>query len=195
MKRIAAIPTTGDPSLLTESVARATRSRSVRIQSRLFYPYYFFQYRLRGKRLFAKVHSRIGCTVDLISGREALADTPFEPRPETVSREWILEAAITEARAREQARSYVCAAVSMKMKWFRSVELRQERSFLYYRPFWLVACEERDKDPVWIIVDGVSGRFHPLPLEENPRAGEMISQAIPFNGGGGCSGKQTGKGG
>lgn len=164
--------------MLTQSIARITRFRSVRIQNRLYYPYYFFQYRLRGKRLFTKVHFRVGCTVDLISGKEALVDTPFDPRPETVPRKTVLEAAMTAEGARERAQSYVCAFVSMKMKLLGSVELLQERGFMYYHPFWLVSCKDPDKVSVWIIVDGVSGRLHPLPFEEKPCELFTASQEI-----------------
>lgn len=167
MQNIVSIRTSWDAPSLADHISRITKARSVQIRNRFYYPYYFVQYRLRGKMLFMRVNKRVGCTVDLVSGREALVDAPLEPCRETVPRDSVLEGNLTELNARERAKSYVYYAVSMKIKLLGSVELIQERELLYHRPFWLVTCEWPDEEPISIIVDGVSGRFHPLPDRES----------------------------
>ncbi|PTX64589.1 hypothetical protein C8P63_10283 [Melghirimyces profundicolus] len=164
MTDLSIVPSDWDEPSMMEKISRQTRARSVRVRDFVYYPYLYLQYRLeRNTRLFPK-KGRVGCTVDLVSGKEAVVDTVPVIQTRTVPTEKIIGETLSPKTARKQAEAYIYSSVSVGLKWMGTLKLIQEEERVCHRPFWIMTCEWERGDPATVIVDAVSGRYHPLSL-------------------------------
>ncbi|WP_010531944.1 hypothetical protein [Lentibacillus jeotgali] len=126
----------------------------------IYYPYYFFVYNVKAKRLFLPMNEKVGCAVDAISGSGSLVD--YNPNFEVVE--------ISEKQRLHQyqeledclpiSESFIFQSLSLKMRMFSFSHVQVEKRQLFYRPYWVVYNTKGNGQD--FIVDGVTGQYHPL---------------------------------
>ncbi|MBM7715197.1 hypothetical protein JOC94_002184 [Bacillus thermophilus] len=104
----------------------------------------------------------IGSTVDGISGVAALADKAPTFQIKTVSAERLLPSTIQKHRAVQIAEDYIFRTLSTKIKVLLTPKVTLQKQLLFYRPYWIVDAKQIGKDDFRLMVDGVSGKYHPL---------------------------------
>ncbi|ALX50184.1 hypothetical protein [Lentibacillus amyloliquefaciens] len=126
----------------------------------VYYPYYFFIYNVKAKRLFLPLDEKVGCAVDAINGNGSLVDS--NPKWEMV--EILDEQRIHESQALEDcltiSESFVYRSLSLKMRMLSVSHVKVEQQQLFYRPYWVVYNSNKTGQD--FIVDGVTGQYHPL---------------------------------
>ncbi|MBP1970051.1 hypothetical protein J2Z83_002167 [Virgibacillus natechei] len=126
----------------------------------IYYPYYFFVYNVKAKRLFLPMDEKVGCAVDAISGSGSLVD--FNPKLEEA--EILGEQRMQKHQTLEDclpiSESFVFRSLSLKMRMISFSHVQVEKQQLFYRPFWVVY--NKNGDGQGFIVDGVTGQYHPL---------------------------------
>ncbi|MDA8352936.1 MAG: hypothetical protein M0Z65_07050 [Firmicutes bacterium] len=162
MKEGSIIATDWDEPAMVDWIAQKTRARSVYVQNQVYYPYLYIQYRLQQTGGLFRKKGRIACTVDLVSGKEAIADTMPVMESRWVPVEKMIQEGVQREEARKRAEAYVYASLSVGLKWLGTPTLILEEEEICYRPFWVMSCEWERADPAKIVVDAVSGRYHPL---------------------------------
>ncbi|MBS4190286.1 hypothetical protein KHA94_08725 [Bacillus sp. FJAT-49705] len=137
------------------------RKANVYVRQLLFYPYYFFEFELSAKSLL-KLSGKIACTIDGISGKEAIID--MKPAFSTCFNETAdkLSVQVEEMEARKIAERFVFQTISQKTKFISIPSLKISDCSLFYRPFWLAEYILKEKGKQQLIVDAISGSYHPL---------------------------------
>ncbi|WP_340084913.1 hypothetical protein MHB50_04505 [Siminovitchia sp. FSL H7-0308] len=128
----------------------------------LYYPYLFFEHSFARKNPLSPLKGIIGSTVDGISGVAALADKAPTFQIKTVSAERLLPSTIQKHRAVQIAEDYIFRTLSTKIKVLLTPKVTLQKQLLFYRPYWIVDAKQIGKDDFRLMVDGVSGKYHPL---------------------------------
>jgi len=137
------------------------RRANVHMNGIIFYPYYFFEYEISAKSLL-KLQGRIACTVDAISGQGAIVDVQPEFSTYPIEGEEMLPITIIEIEAEQLAKRFISQTVSQKAKFVTIPRLHIISSSLFYRPFWLAKYTKQGRGQEQLIVDAISGSYHPL---------------------------------
>lgn len=148
-------------SEVSQGLRQYDRKAHVHIQKLLYYPYYFFEFDISAKSLL-KLNGKIACTIDGMSGQEAIIDrkpTFSSRRQEEYDK---LPVGIDERVARQIAERFVFQTISQKTKFITIPSLTVSESSLFYRPFWLAEYSLNEKGRQQLIVDAISGSYHPL---------------------------------
>lgn len=131
------------------------------VRTLIYYPYYLFEYELDIKSLL-KLKGKTACTIDALSGHGALIDV----QPEFLNRQIDIEQApviqFNEDEAREEAGKFIFENAISKAKFVTVPRIQLLTSTLFYRPFWLVEYKLETYEPNSLIVDAISGSYHPL---------------------------------
>lgn len=152
-----------EASAILESAAPV----SAGVERRLFYPFHWFLLRCSTRTLLGRSAVRVSCLVDGRTGLCATTD-PFELVELRISGNDVLDTKLPELDGRRVAERYVAYIVRGRRKALVRPELELLDGALVYKPFWVVCCTEGGATPFHVLVDGVTGRFHPLPVP--PRA-------------------------
>lgn len=136
------------------------KQAELQISQLLYYPYYFFEYEL-SIRSFLKLKGRTACTIDGISGHGALIDRQPEFSYRGIEPEQI-PIEIGEEEARKAAEKFIFENASSKAKFVTTPKIKMVRSTLFYRPFWLADYGREEHGQHQLIVDAISGSYHPL---------------------------------
>ncbi|EGQ21766.1 hypothetical protein HMPREF9372_3126 [Sporosarcina newyorkensis 2681] len=131
-----------------------------RIQDVIYYPYYFFEYQVSAKSLL-KFRGKTGCTVDALGGRGAMVDIQPVFSERQIEDGQVPNLVINEKLAAEIAEKFVFHNASSKAKFITMPKIIEVQRTLFYRPFWLAEFELEEKQGR-LIVDAVSGSYHPL---------------------------------
>ena len=133
----------------------------VHVHQLIFYPYYFFEFEMKAKSLL-KLNGKIACTVDGISGQGAIVDTKpnFSSRP--IEKRKKLPVQVGEYEARNIAERFIFQTISQKTKFITIPSLQVLEHSMFYRPFWLAEYSLKEKGKQQLIVDAISGSYHPL---------------------------------
>lgn len=126
----------------------------------VYYPYFFFEYMIEKTRFSNK--EKAGCTIDSLNGLGALTDTWPNCREEQVKIEQsIIPAKLNDEEARHTSEKFLSDTILRKRKVLSMPRLRLTGQVNFYRPYWVVECESRES-LFTLVVDAVSGRYHPL---------------------------------
>lgn len=132
-----------------------------RIQDVIYYPYYFFEFQVSAKSLL-KFRGKAACTVDGLGGRGAMVDIQPVFYQRQIAPEQAPPLIINEKEAAGIAEKFVFENASTKAKFVTMPKISEIHRTLFYRPFWLAEFEMADNSPGHLIVDAVSGSYHPL---------------------------------
>jgi hypothetical protein len=136
------------------------------VQTKIYYPYFWFYFRCSVKILKWEHPMRVSCLVDRIN-KEASTSSLFEREEVEVDTENILESSLEREEAYKMAQTYVVHASIHKMRsiLFPKQQLMEEAAV--YKPFWLVKCSHPRKGHFRVIVDGGTGKLQILKSEED----------------------------
>ncbi|QUW20865.1 hypothetical protein JSQ81_13695 [Sporosarcina sp. Marseille-Q4063] len=137
------------------------KKSEVRISNLIFYPYYFFEYEVNAKSLL-RFKGKVGCTIDALEGRGAIVDVQPEFLQRKIEMEIVPEVQVCEEKAREIADKFVFENASSKAKFITIPEIKLLSCTLFYRPFWLAKYDQEEQGQHQLIVDAISGSYHPL---------------------------------
>ncbi|MDM8100225.1 hypothetical protein [Oceanobacillus oncorhynchi] len=126
----------------------------------VYYPYYYFCYNVKAKRLFLPLNEKVGCAIDSISGKGSLIDYKPKWKAIEISKEQQMPEKYSLKDCTSISESFIYRSLSLKMRMISFPELKREQQQRFYRPYWVV-WNERDGSSDFI-VDGVSGQFHPM---------------------------------
>ncbi|PID22035.1 hypothetical protein CSV61_07415 [Sporosarcina sp. P3] len=131
------------------------------VQDMIYYPYYFFEYQVSAKSLL-KFKGKAACTIDGLGGRGAIVDVrpSFSRKKEEVG--LFPELVIAEEEAIDAAKRFIFDHASSKAKFVTMPKITEVQRTLFYRPFWLTDYKLDNKKSGQLIVDAISGSYHPL---------------------------------
>ncbi|PIC91008.1 hypothetical protein CSV71_02845 [Sporosarcina sp. P21c] len=131
------------------------------IQDIIYYPYYFFEYQVSAKSLL-KFNGKAACTIDGLGGRGAMVDVrpSFSRKKVEVGR--FPELVIGEEEAIVMAERFIFDNASSKAKFITMPKITEVQRNLFYRPFWITDFKLDNKKSGQLIVDAISGSYHPL---------------------------------
>lgn len=132
------------------------------VQRHIYYPYLFFEYMLKRKSFFHPLEGNIGCTVDGVNKIGALLDTFPRLEKKTVSRQAVIECKMELTDAKPIAESFLLNHIVNKKKILSVPKLQLTKQLLFYRPYWIVEGRRKTSRPFLLMVDAVSGKYHPL---------------------------------
>lgn len=137
------------------------REARIQINNLIFYPYYFFEYEVNAKSLL-RFKGKVGCTVDALAGRGAIVDVQPEFLQRQIGTEYVPSVVISVDEARRVADRFVFDNASSKAKFVTVPKIQVLSSVLFYRPFWLAEYSQDKHGQHQLIVDAISGGYHPL---------------------------------
>ncbi|MFC0558418.1 hypothetical protein [Halalkalibacter alkalisediminis] len=131
------------------------------LEGLVYYPYYLFEFKMNAKGLM-RLKGNIGCTVDSISGRGAMIDQkPSLYRGEIPEKDGLRPSLTVEA-AYDKANEYLFHTASLKLKFVSMPQVQLVNQALFYRPFWIVTPSHKEEGYPNLMVDGISGTYHPI---------------------------------
>lgn len=149
------------PERQVKRLMKGLEKRSmIKIENLVYYPYYFFEFDVSVKTVVG-LKGKTACTVDALDGKCALVDVFPQLIQYEIETDFQLEIVITENEARKTAKYFISENISKKVKFLKVPEIKFSSETLYYRPFWLISLTKY-KEQSLIIVDAISGNYHPL---------------------------------
>ncbi|WP_138419614.1 hypothetical protein [Aquibacillus sediminis] len=139
-----------------EILSRLDPNHSYSVDKKVYYPYQFIAYHMKIKTLLLK-EGNLGCTIDLISNRESMIDDKPTFVKKTIDDSELLHPVYSAIKAEETAMQFFRRHVSKKYKFLTIPTYTLTDSERFYRPYWVVSSPNSR-----FIVDGVSGKYHPL---------------------------------
>lgn len=132
-----------------------------RTEASLFYPYFWFLFRVSTRTLFGESGLEVSCLIDARTRVGATADA-FELEHVGVPAGDVIEARLHEAEANRLARRYVAYVVRNKRKALAAPKFDVLEHSLVFKHFWIVKCTNGSKPAFRVMVDGITGAFHVL---------------------------------
>lgn len=128
----------------------------------IYYPYYYFIYNVKAKRVFMPMKEKIGCAVDAVSGKGLLVD--YKPVLErlTIPDRQLLKQTQSFDDCLAISESFLYRSVSLKLRIISVKNVQMEQGKLFYRPYWIVFQKNEEDNDSSFIVDAVTGQYHPL---------------------------------
>lgn len=132
------------------------------VQRHVYYPYLFFEYMLNRKGFFHPLEGNIGCTVDGVNKIGALSDTFPRLEKKTVPRQAVIENTLELSDAKPIAENFLLNHIIHKKKILSIPKLHLTKQMVFYRPYWIVEGKSKASERFLLMVDAVSGKYHPL---------------------------------
>lgn len=138
---------------------------SPQIQKKIFYPYYWVHFEYEVKTILGKRKIQAYTLVDMLENQAATADH-FEPVTVDTEEENILTPHIDPAQALKTARTYLVHSAIHTMKALLFPRSTVISEVHLHKPFWIVRCDNRQGERFRVIVDGLTGKFQILNIED-----------------------------
>lgn len=137
--------------------------KSFRVNQLVFYPYYYFEYKLTRKSLFHPNGGVIGCAVDGVNGTGAIANTFPRLQSQEIQTQTMITEELNLSDAKTTAKKFVYDSISYKMKVFSAPPVNLTKEEKFYRPYWIIEGGDRySQNKFMLTVDAVTGKYHPL---------------------------------
>jgi len=138
------------------------KNTEIEISKLIFYPYYFLEYEISVGGLL-KLKGKTACTIDALSGYGALIDMTPEFSKHSIQSNQLPSIEINEEEAVRMAGNFIFQNASSKGKFITTPKIKELGVTQFYRPFWLAKYAHRiEEESQQLIVDAVSGSYHPL---------------------------------
>ncbi|WP_408008385.1 hypothetical protein ACJROX_27635 [Pseudalkalibacillus sp. A8] len=131
------------------------------IDKLIYYPYHFFKYKMKAKGLL-KLDGYLGCTIDSISGQGAIIDHTPLFMEENLHDQPCLPSTLSLQDAKIMAEDFLNHSASLKLKFFSIPKMQLEQHERFFRPYWIIVNQKNNEKYPSIMIDGVSGKYHPL---------------------------------
>ncbi len=138
---------------------------SPQIQKKIYYPYYWVHFEYEVKTILGRRQIQAYCLVDMLENQASTADR-FEPVEALAEEENILIPNIKNEEALKTAQTYLVHSAIHTMKallYPRSTVISQVH---LHKPFWIVRCDNQQGERFRVIVDGLTGKFQILNIED-----------------------------
>jgi hypothetical protein len=142
-------------------IAALSRGWTPRTEASLFYPYFWFLFRVSTRTVFGESGLKLSCLIDARTQVGATADA-FELEQVGVPADDVIEPRFNEAEANRLAQRYVAYVVRNKRKALVAPKFEILEHSLVFKPFWVVKCTNGTKPAFRVMVDGITGAFHVL---------------------------------
>ncbi|MBA4536311.1 hypothetical protein H1Z61_03935 [Bacillus aquiflavi] len=127
----------------------------------VYYPYSLFQYAIKTRRIF-KAEGKVGCTIELISGRGSIIQNDPSLISMTVNKNSKkLLSKLSQQEAAKLAKQFINDMLMLKLKFLTTPTIQLVKNKLFYRPYWIVT-EKTGAHHHRLIVDAISLAYHPL---------------------------------
>jgi hypothetical protein len=150
-----------EPEKISNHLKNLDAKANYQLDKLVYYPYYFFKYKTKAKGLL-KMDGYLGCTIDSISTRGAVIDHSPSFVEENIQANECLPYTLTPQDAKKAAEEYLHHTASLKLKFFSMPKMLLEQQELFFRPYWIMADQKNRRNYPPIIIDAVSGKYHPL---------------------------------
>jgi hypothetical protein len=134
------------------------------IRNIVYYPYMFYEFSFKRDNPITPLRGDAACTIDAISGVPALVDKRPEFTTLEIEKEIILPTQLEESHMIELAKEFLYRTISKKIKVATAPNISLKLSNLFYRPYWIIDGRGK-KNKFTLMVDSISGKYHPLNVE------------------------------
>lgn len=148
--------------LLKDSLKNMDENVSYNIETLIYYPYLFHEFKVDNKSLLNRVGKKAGCTIDGINKLGALIDQPPKILTDNINERVIMKRSINNQNAITAAKTFLMESISSRMKIFKMPRLILMDQQEFYRPYWVVRGKSSIKNTFYLTVDAVTGKYHPL---------------------------------
>ena len=143
------------------AVASPSEEWSVRAHRTVYYPYLWSRLRYATRTLLGTSGVQLSCLVDLRTGVPSTTD-PFDLTRIETETGAVMAPRLDEGAALRIARRYGAHAAPGRRTALMAPSVTVLDQRLVYKPFWIVDGTDRGGSAFRILVDGISGRVHPL---------------------------------
>ncbi|WP_240376893.1 hypothetical protein [Bacillus piscicola] len=139
------------------------KNQEFTVEQLLYYPYYFFEYKLERRSLLQpKGGGSVGCAMDAVNKVGSVIDkSPVFTEKEVPSQQMI-PVELEETEAKKLAVDFLNHSITYRMKILAPPQMKLTRSEIFYRPYWVAEGTKAAPDGYTLIVDAISGKYHPL---------------------------------
>ncbi|WP_019416154.1 hypothetical protein [Paenisporosarcina sp. TG20] len=135
---------------------------SFTVKDLIYYPYMFFEHSFERKNPLSPLKGNIGSTIDAVSGIAAMVDKTPVFITDSIALEKIIPIQLDQEKAKVLADDHLFRVISSKIKVLMTPKVELLHNVLFYRPYWIVEGKRKHKKPFSLVVDSISGKFHPL---------------------------------
>ncbi|WP_085993256.1 hypothetical protein [Oceanobacillus senegalensis] len=135
------------------------------VKNLVYYPYMFYEFDFKNSNPISPLKGNVGCTIDAISGTPALVDKRPAFIMQQLTDEKPLPVQLEGEEAKHLAQEFLYRTISRKIKVMSAPNIALKHHELFYRPCWVVSGNKGNKDTFTLIVDSISGKYHPLNVE------------------------------
>ena len=142
-------------------VAPMATAWTLRAKRKLYYPYFWFGFRSYARTVFGTSSAWWSSLVDARTGLGYTADR-FDLERIDTDEPGRLDTRLAEEEALAVAQRYVGYVGRHRRRAlvFPALKLLSQR--LIYKPFWIVEGTRPDQPSFRMLVDGITGQFHPI---------------------------------
>jgi len=133
-----------------------------RVEERVFYPYFWFHFRYRTRSVLGESGLRIACLIDSRT-RVGATTEAFEIERAAAADSEVLAPKVDADEALTIATRYGSYVLRHRKKALARLERDLVEQRVVHKPFWIVGLRQRSGGECRVLVDGVTGGFHPLP--------------------------------
>ena len=155
-KSIRQIRETITPDDALQIVNAIAGTSTAHIESKIYYPYYWFTANCETRILFGKKQFPANCLVDACNGLGATAD-PFEVEETSAASDSILATRTSLETARKSAHRFLSHNLGRATKMIGNFNIALESCDVIYKTYWLIKCEG-----TLVMVDATTGNLHKL---------------------------------
>jgi hypothetical protein len=138
---------------------------SPQIQKKVYYPYFWVHFEYEVKTILGKRNIQAYCLVDMLENQASTADH-FDPVETEAEEENILIPQISTDLALKTAQTYLVHSAIHTMKALLYPRSTVINKVHLHKPFWIVRCDNRQGERFRVIVDGLTGKFQILNIED-----------------------------
>ncbi|MBM7583999.1 hypothetical protein JOC86_000536 [Bacillus pakistanensis] len=155
------LPVSIEPQSIISLLKKQDEKANYYLERLVYYPYYFFKYKIKAKGLL-KIDGYLGCTIDSISARGAIIDHSPSFIKEDLQNKACIPYSLTLLDAKNEAEDFLNHSASLKLKFFSIPKMVLDQQELFFRPYWIISDKKKRAHYPPIMIDAVSGKYHPL---------------------------------
>lgn len=151
-------------SKVIRALEKAEPESSFLMNKLVYYPYTFLEYTFQKGGKLTPLKGEVACTIDMISGVPSLVDKRPDFMKVRVEHDGILSPSLDDHRVKVIASDFLYKTIAKKVKVLTTPNISNKQSQIFYRPYWVVEGKNQEENQFHLIVDTITGKFHPLNL-------------------------------
>lgn len=146
-----------------DDAARRLRKRSkgfsIEDVKPVLYPYIMITYEIDMGEKLKKLNDTVYCLVDLYTGRHSLAKSKGKYVSGGVDKNMLMPANFDREELIENAPKEIYGEIMARKRVIKIPDINYKEDKLFYKPFYVVECKNKDEEVFHILFDAVSGSF------------------------------------